>query len=97
MSDIFVNDWRNCLQAHYMQIVRDNDLTTLETLQSVMVEVGFQESDLKELYVMATAHVDDVAHDFVPDLEILSSESYAKETPNPTKDEPEVPKQLSLF
>jgi hypothetical protein len=37
-----------------------------------MVDAGFTDGELKQLYVMATAHVDDVGEDFVPDMDMLA-------------------------
>jgi hypothetical protein len=102
MLNVFDNEWRECLRAHYMYVARANDTKTLVSLLTVMQEVGFGEEELRELRVLATAHVDDVAEDFVPDLNILQPEPEAPvepETPEvkPATDAPKDPKQLSLF
>jgi hypothetical protein len=103
MLNVFADEWRECLRAHYMHVARTNDTKTLVSLLTVMQEVGFGEEELRELRVLATAHVDDVAEDFVPDLNILQPEeaqpaveeaAHEAETP---KDDPKNPKQLSLF
>ena len=72
-TSIFADEWRDCLRAHYTYVVRMNDKGTERTLRGVMFEAGFNETELKELYVLATAHVDDVSADFVPDMELLES------------------------
>jgi hypothetical protein len=63
---------------------------------------------LKKLYVLATAHVDDVSMDFVPDMEALAAETptppvIETDIEEPREDEGDLPKddpsatQLSLF
>jgi hypothetical protein len=71
MPSIFSQEWRDCLRAHYTYVVRMGDAGTEKTLRGVMYEAGFGEDEVKELYVLATAHVDDVGADFVPDMEVF--------------------------
>jgi hypothetical protein len=92
----FADDWRDCLRAHFMHVIRTNDVRTEPTLTGVLLNAGFTEAELRELKLMATMHVDDVPADFVPDLEILSPEPAvfaAVEVPPPAEeaqpDEPE--------
>ncbi|MFO7321624.1 MAG: hypothetical protein DIU68_007830 [Chloroflexota bacterium] len=68
---IFADEWRDCLRAQYMSVVRNNDQVTLKTLVGVMYEVGFGEEELRELYVRATMRAEHVADDFVPDMNVL--------------------------
>ncbi len=75
MPSFFSQEWRDCLRAHYTYVVRQGDQGTEKTLHTVMVEAGFGEDEVRQLYVMATAHVDDVGTDFVPDLEIFEEET----------------------
>lgn len=70
----FDEDWRDCLRAHFAHVVHTQDKVTERTLPGVMLEVGFSEAELKELYLRATMRVDDVDADFVPDLELLGRE-----------------------
>lgn len=71
---VFADEWRACLREHFMDVVRNRDRSTEKSLISVMHEVGFSESELAELRVRATMHVDDAPEDFVPDLEVLEVE-----------------------
>ena len=71
-QSIFSEEWRDCLVAHYTYVVRMGDQGTERTLRGVMVEAGFSEDELRQLYLLATAHVDDVGADFVPDAELLA-------------------------
>ena len=75
MPSIFSQEWRDCLRAHYAYVVRMGDHGTEKTLHHVMIEAGFREDEVKELYVLATAHVDDVDADFVPDMDIFAEET----------------------
>ncbi len=75
MPSIFSQEWRDCLRAHYAYVVRMGDQGTERTLRNVMFEAGFGEDEVKELYVLATAHVDDVGAGFVPDMGIFEEET----------------------
>jgi hypothetical protein len=72
-QSIFADEWRDCLKAHYLYVVREQDVRTERTLRGVMHNVGFSDDDLNELRVRTTMHVDDVGTAFVPDLEILKT------------------------
>ena len=71
-ENIFELEWRECLEAHYMHVIRNRDKVTEPSLTVVMHQAGFIDSELAELRVRATMHVDDVGADFVPDLEALA-------------------------
>lgn len=72
---IFFEEWIRCLREHYMQVIRQQDKLTEQSLVKVMLETGFSESELAELRLRATMHIDDVGEDFVPDLNILETAS----------------------
>ncbi len=71
-ENVFADEWRACLRAHYMHVVRSGDHVTEPTLRVVMHSAGFSDDELAELRVRATLHVDDVGTDFVPDLDVLT-------------------------
>ena len=77
-DDIFSDEWRECLRAHYTYVARANDKITERTLRGVMIEAGFTDTELKRIYVLATAHVDDMGEDFVPNMDILESNEAAE-------------------
>lgn len=80
-ENIFRDDWIECLEAHYMHVIRNNDKVTQPSLTVVMQQAGFTQSDLAGLRVRATMHVDDVGADFVPDMNILETEAPHAEHP----------------
>lgn len=91
-ENIFAEDWHECLEAHYMHVVRTHDKVTLPSLTVVMRRAGFDESQLAELRVRATMHMDAVSPDFVPDLDALKAKS------GETQDEkPPAPAESSIF
>ena len=69
---IFSDEWRSSLRAQYQHVLRTDDKVTLPSLTAVLQQVGFDEDEQRQLRLAATLHVDDVAEDFVPDLEILA-------------------------
>lgn len=83
-ENVFADEWRECLQAHYIHVIRNRDKVTEPSLTVVMHQAGFSDSELAQLRVRATMHVDDVGADFVPDLTVL--EDFTPET----HDEPQV-------
>jgi hypothetical protein len=76
MSDqnIFADDWRLTLRAHYIEVIRKQDTLTERTLENVMYEIGFTDADLQELrvYAKATVRAEDMGDDFTPDAELVS-------------------------
>jgi hypothetical protein len=72
-ENIFGDDWRECLQAHYVHVIRNRDHVTRPTLRVVMQQAGFDESQMAEMEVRATMHIDDAGVDFVPDAEVVRS------------------------
>jgi hypothetical protein len=74
MSDnnIFADDWRDCLRAHYSHVVRTEDHVTEPSLHKVMNAAGFSESELAEMRVRATMRADEMPDGFEPDLDILA-------------------------
>lgn len=66
---IFYEDWRNCLRAHYMHVIRTGDKVTEPTLHSVLVSVGFTEDEIKEIAVRAKMRDTDATPDELPGLE----------------------------
>ncbi len=72
-ENIFADEWRECLQAHYIHVIRNRDKVTEPSLTVVMNQAGFSDSELAQLRVRATMHVDDVGADFVPDLAVLEN------------------------
>ncbi|MBL8156130.1 MAG: hypothetical protein JNM70_18265 [Anaerolineae bacterium] len=93
-ENIFGDDWRECLQAHYVHVVRSRDHVTRPTLRVVMQQAGFDESQMAEMEVRATMHVDDAGADFVPDAEMVRSFAVATPSVEPAEamidDEPEL-------
>lgn len=75
-ASIFADEWRECLRAHYMTVIRTDDRITERTLRGVMMhEAGFTEAELKELAVRATMRVEDTPADFVPDLAMMQGDA----------------------
>jgi hypothetical protein len=75
-ENIFATEWMECLEAHYMHVIRINDKVTEPSLSIVMHSAGFSDAQLAELRVRATMHIDDVSADFVPDLNVLEAHEH---------------------
>ncbi len=72
-ESIFRDEWRECLRAHYMDVVRRDDQRTLKSLVRVMHDTGFTDDELTELRVRATMRAEDAPEDFVPDMRIFQA------------------------
>lgn len=71
----FADDWRDCLRAHYQHVLRSQDSLTEHTLIDVLQSVGFSDSELAEMKVLATLRADELPPDFVPDLDLLKAKA----------------------
>ena len=66
---IFHEDWRACLRAHYMHVIRINDAVTEPTLHSVLARVGFSDDEIKQMAVEAKMRDTDASLDELPGLD----------------------------
>lgn len=96
---IFADEWRECLREQYKTVVRGvaNQTDTqrnLDTLETVMYEVGFSEAELRDLQRLATMRAEDLPDDYLPP-EILAPAVVVAAEPEPiaetvdAADEPE--------
>ncbi|MDX2138114.1 MAG: hypothetical protein SF123_08460 [Chloroflexota bacterium] len=70
----FEAEWRDCLRAHYLHVVRSGDTPTEQTLVHVMQQAGFSDADLVELRIRATIRTEDMEDGFVPDFAVLEEQ-----------------------
>lgn len=80
-QSVFHEEWLRSLREQYKHVVRNDDHVTLKSLSKVMSQVGFRESELMQLRIEVTMHVDEVGKDFNPDLQILSEHQTAAAHP----------------
>jgi hypothetical protein len=85
-ESVFADEWRECLRAHYMHVIRTHDRVTLPSLTYVMYQAGFTEGELAELRVRATLRADQMPADFVPDMNALKRDEVG--APSETAAEP---------
>jgi hypothetical protein len=88
-KSVFAAEWRRCLEAQYMDVVRRGDTNNRKSLQQVMLRVGFREDDLRALYVRATMRAEDLPDDFQLDASQLPAPAAVPEpmtfTPHPAE------------
>jgi len=93
----FTDDWRESLQEHYKDVVRRNDALTEKTLVGVLHDVGFTDDMLRELKLEATMRAEDLADDFVPDLDAhLHDHSHEHHHEEVEEPEPQVHSGVTL-
>jgi hypothetical protein len=54
-SNIFFDEWRACLRAHFIHVIRTGDTVTEPTLRHVLMQTGLTEADLDALTDQARA------------------------------------------
>jgi hypothetical protein len=86
-QSVFAAEWRRCLEAQYIDVIRRGDKNNQRSLQQVMLRVGFREDDLRALYVRATMRAEDLPSDFLPDAAQLpaAAPEPATFTPHPAE------------
>jgi hypothetical protein len=70
-KSIFAAEWRRCLEAHYIDVIRRGDKITQQSLIAILHQAGFTEDDIRALYVRATMHQDALPPDFALDPAML--------------------------
>lgn len=70
MSSIFSQDWRDCLDAHYRDVVQRGDSLTEKSLTKVLTDLGYREDQLRQMKLYATMRTEDLQADFIPTLEV---------------------------
>jgi hypothetical protein len=96
-ENVFGDEWYECLEAHYMHVIRTNDKVTEPSLTYVLVkQVGFTEAQLAELRVKATMRAEDMPDDFVPDMSVLEAVEAAAEEATFSIAVPEMPAESSV-
>ncbi len=68
-QSIFHQDWRACLRAHYMHVIRIGDKVTEPTLHGVLTRVGFSDDEIKQMAVEAKMRDTDAFPDELPGLD----------------------------
>lgn len=68
-KSIFYEDWRACLRAHYMHVIRSRDTVTAPTLRDILLSVGFSEAEINEMAIRARMRDTGAAPDELPGLE----------------------------
>jgi hypothetical protein len=81
-ASIFGDEWRRCLKEHYKYVVKKQDKATESTLVPILQRFGFNDDDLRHLYVEATMR--DMPDDFVPDVEGVFQQAETKAIPETT-------------
>lgn len=76
-QSVFEDEWRRCLREHYKSVIRDNDQVTQRTLDGVMHRLGFNDEDLRALYMEATLRADGLPDGFMPDMARVQPEAPA--------------------
>ncbi len=65
---VFYEDWRACLRAHYLHVIRTGDRVTEPTLREVLLRVGFSEDEIKEMAIQARMRDTDATPGELPGL-----------------------------
>jgi hypothetical protein len=81
-ASIFGDEWRRCLKEHYKYVVKKQDKATESTLVPILQRFGFNDDDLRHLYVEATMR--DMPDDFLPDVDGVFQQAALTTVPEAT-------------
>ena len=99
-QSIFFDEWRDCLHAHYLHVLRSADVVTEPTLRGVLLTTGITEHELAAMQVEAEQAAPEIAmDDAAPEAvmeEAVIDEAADDEVDLPVSDAPD-DGQLSLF
>src|SRR5260370_40819766 len=48
-ENLFEQDWRDCLRAHYVHVVSERDVVNEESLITVLRQTGFSDDDINAI------------------------------------------------
>lgn len=71
---IFYDDWRDCLRAHFVHVINNNDMLNAVSLRTVLLDTGFTASEIDDLQHSAQA----VTETIEAAEEMTASESVAE-------------------
>lgn len=54
-KSVFYQEWRDCLRAHYLHVVRTHDRITEPTLRVVLLDAGITQTEIDAWYQEALA------------------------------------------
>jgi hypothetical protein len=55
VQNIFENEWRACLRAHYFHVIRERDTGNEQSLITVLLQTGFTDEDIDTMRLEALA------------------------------------------
>lgn len=64
----FLDDWYDHQVAHYQEAVRRRDTVTKNSVELLLLEIGYTEAQLQEFRVLATMRADDMPEDYLPEM-----------------------------
>ena len=56
--NIFEEEWRDCLRAHYFHVIKERDTNNEVSLISVLIQTGFTEDDIAAMRAEVLAELD---------------------------------------
>src|SRR6266852_7522058 len=92
-ENLFEQDWRNCLRAHYVHVIRERDVVNEESLITVLRQTGFSDDDINAIRAETAAALGwdtPVESSAEPEAEIIADapSDAAPETPTEVSPEP---------
>lgn len=79
----FDEEWRESLAEQFKHAARLEGKTRRDALRQMLHELGFSEGQLRDLYIDATMHIDDLNADFLPDLDMIEHRRHRLEKNHP--------------
>lgn len=77
MASPFAQEWRASLEAFFAQTARTGNAQQRQDAMKLLLEAGYSEAAITDLYIRATMHADSLPDDFVPDLATIEAQREA--------------------
>ena len=94
-ENLFEQDWRDCLRAHYVHVIRERDLVNEESLITVLRQTGFTDDDISAIRSETAAalgwDMQEVVAEVEAEVETPASEEPPATPPESPADAPPVP------
>src|SRR5579859_2819043 len=95
-EDLFEQDWRDCLRAHYVHVIRERDMVNEESLITVLRQTGFSDDDITAIRAETAAALGwdtQLESSADSEAEIVSGAPSDAAPETPTKESPEPSQQ----
>ncbi len=85
--NVFEEDWRACLRAHYAHVIKEHDINNERSLETVLMQTGFSEVDLAAMRSEILAELGWPPEELAQEVEVPDSQEQSIEVVGSSPDE----------